>query len=239
MGGKIFPLVPQKSMKQSKNYKSIAEKIEKRAYSLEEAIKFLVENPSAKFDESLEIHIRVNIDPKKGDQQVRSSITLPHGTGKERKIAVLTSTAQEEAKKAGADFVGNEESIADIKSGKFFEGKYDVLIATPEMMPKLAPVARILGPKGLMPNPKNETVTTKVAQVIESLKKGKVQFKNDDTRNIHQIIGKRSMGVQKLVENGTSLLEAIRKSKPDSVKGKFVVNTTMCATMSPSILIEW
>lgn len=225
-------------MKRAKNYRAVAEKIEDRMYSFDEAIAFLTEHSKTKFDQSLEIHVRLNIDPKKGDQQVRASVTLPHGTGKERRVAVITTTMLSEAKKSGADLVGGEEMIADIKSGKFFDGKFDVLVATPEMMPKLAPVARILGPKGLMPNPKSETVTTKIAQVVESLKKGKVQFKNDSAGNVHQAVGKLSMGTEKLKENAAMFMDAVKKAKPAAAKGKYVVSISVCSTMSPGIFVQ-
>ena len=227
------------TMKRSKTYRKVDQKIEDKVYSLKEAIALLVANPLAKFDESLEVHVRLAIDPKKGDQQVRSSVTLPHGTGKERRIAVITTTATKEAKEANADLVGGEEIIEDIKSGKFFDEKYDVLVATPEMMPKLAPAARILGPRGMMPNPKSDTVTTKIAEVVTSLKKGKLQYKNDNTGNIHQAVGKRSMGEQKLQENVQAFIEAIQKAKPEGVKGKYMVNVSLCTTMSPGIAIEF
>jgi len=225
-------------MKRSKNYRENARKIEKRSYSVEEAVAMVVENASAKFDESIELHAKLNIDPKKGDQQVRVSLTLPHGTGKTAKVAVITSTAEADAKSAGADLVGGEEIITDIKSGKFFDGNYDVLVATPEMMPKLAPVARILGPKGMMPNPKADTVTTKVADVITSLKKGKVQYKNDNTGNVHQVVGKISMGKEKIGENANAFLDSLRKSKPTAVKGKFILSTSLCSTMGPAVAVD-
>jgi large subunit ribosomal protein L1 len=225
-------------MKRSKNYREVIRKKTKETYSLEDAVGFLVENAKAKFDESVEMHIRLAIDPKKGDQQVRSSMTLPHGTGKERKVAVITSVATKEAKDAGANMVGGEEIIADIKSGKFFDAGVDVLVATPEMMPKLASVARILGPKGLMPNPKAETVTTKVAETVASLKKGKIQIKNDATGNVHHVIGKRSMGAEKITENAKAFLDAVFGAKPAGVKGSFVVKVSLCTTMSPSVEIE-
>jgi len=225
-------------MKRSKNYREVIRKKAKDVYSLEDAAGFLIENAKAKFDESIEMHIRLDIDPKKGDQQVRSSVTLPHGTGKDRKVAVITSTSVKEAKEAGADLVGGEEIIADIKSGKFFDAGMDVLVATPEMMPKIAPVARILGPKGMMPNPKAETVTAKVAETVASLKKGKVAIKNDATGNIHQVIGKCSMGVEKIAENALAFLGAVRAAKPSGVKGTFIDSISMCTTMSPSVEIE-
>lgn len=226
------------TMKRSKSYREASRKIEKRIYSLEEAVKAVVEAANAKFDESVEMHARLNIEPKKGDQQVRVSITLPHGTGKTAKVAVITTSAEEDAKKAGADLVGGEEVIEDIKSGKFFDTGYDVLVATPEMMPKLAPVARILGPKGMMPNPKADTVTTKIADVVTSLKKGKIQFKNDNTGNVHQVVGRISMGADKVGENARAFLDALKKAKPTAVKGKFIVSANVCSTMGPSIVID-
>ncbi len=157
-----------------------------KIYPVAEAVKLLKENKAAKFDESVEIHIKTNIDPKKGEQQVRGTVVLPHGTGKAKKIAVITSVAEKEAKEAGADIVGGEEMIDKISK----KINFDVLVATPEMMPKLAKIAKILGPKGLMPNPKTETVTTKIKETVEALRKGKAAFKNDDTGNIHQVVGK-------------------------------------------------
>lgn len=225
-------------MYRGKKYRGIIEQIEKnKTYSAQEALEIVCKGKVAKFDESVEVHIRVNIDPKKGDQQVRGAVVLPNGTGKSKKIAVITSTAADVAKKAGADFVGGEEMILDIKSGKFFESGYGVLVATPEMMPKLAPVAKILGPKGLMPSPKSETVTTKVEEAITMLKKGKVNFKNDTTGNVHQMIGKVSFGNEKLAANYEAFLEAVQKSKPTGVKGKLIVGVSVCSTMGPGIKV--
>jgi large subunit ribosomal protein L1 len=187
-------------MKRGKKYREVVEKVDRnKVYTIEEAVKVIKENKTAKFDESVEIHIRTGIDTKKSDQQIRGTFDLPHGTGKTKRIAVITSSHEKEAKAAGADIVGGEEIIEKIKSGKMFskgEG-FDVLVATPEMMPKLAPVAKILGPKGLMPNPKTETVTTKIKETVEALKKGKASFKNDSSGNIHQSVGKISFGDEK------------------------------------------
>ncbi|HHE45782.1 MAG TPA: 50S ribosomal protein L1, partial [Candidatus Moranbacteria bacterium] len=180
-------------MKHGKKYRSVAKKIDRnKIWTLEEAIKFLKENKIAKFDESVEVHIKTNINPKKSDQQLRGTVNLPYGTGKSKKIVVITSTKAKEAKEAKADMIFGEELIDEIKSGKAFEekNKFDILVATPEMLPKLAPVAKILGPKGLMPNPKAETVTTKVKEVVTALKKGKATFKNDRSGNVHQPVGK-------------------------------------------------
>ena len=206
-------------------------------YEVKEAIAFAIENATAKFDESIEAHFRLNIDSKKGDQQVRGTITLPHGTGVSKKIAVLTTTAQKEATDAGADKVGGEEVIEEIKSGKFFALGIDILVATPEMMPKLAPLAKVLGPKGMMPSPKTETVTTNVAETVASLKKGKVSFKNDNTGNVHQMIGKVSFGAEKILENYEAFLDAIIKAKPSAVKGKIILSKTVCSTMGTGVPI--
>jgi large subunit ribosomal protein L1 len=198
---------------------------------VEEAVKIIKENASAKFDESVEIHIRTGIDPKKGDQQVRGTVVLPHGTGKSKKIAVITTTSAAEAKEVGADIVGGEELI-----DKFAKKiNFDILVATPEMMPKLAKVAKILGPKGLMPNPKTETVTTKIKETVEALKKGKAAFKNDDTGNIHQVVGKVSFSENNLSENIKTFLESVNKYKPSGLKGKLIASATICSTMGPGV----
>lgn len=219
-----------------KKYKSAVEKIDKNVvYSIEEAVKFIKENKVSKFDESVEVHINTNIDPKKGDQQVRGSVVLPHGTGKAKRVAVITNTKEKEAKEAKADLVKGEALIEDIKKGKI---DFDVLIATPEMMPKLAQVARVLGPKGMMPNPKTDTVTDKVKEAIEMIKKGKADFKNDNTGNVHQVIGKVSFTEEQLMENFKSFMDAIESSKGDGVKGKFINKVVVCSTMSPSVRVK-
>lgn len=228
-------------MTHGKKYKAVAEKVDReKVYSPEEAVKFMKENKIAKFDESVEIHIRTNVDPKKGDQQVRGIVNLPHGTGKSKKVAVITSTAVKEAKEAGADVIGGEEMIEKIKSGKIFTGKesFDILVATPEMMPKLAQVAKILGPKGLMPNPKTDTVTTKIKETVAALKKGKAAFKNDDSGNIHQIVGKVSFDEAQLIENIRTFVEAVEKSKPSGLKGKLISNISVCSTMGVGLKIS-
>lgn len=225
----------KKIMKRGKKYKAIAEKINKEeGYSVEDAVKFVTANKVASFDESVEVHMALNIEAKKGDQQIRGSIVLPHGTGKTKKVGVITSAKADEAKKAGADTIGGEEMIEKIKKG---EMDFDVLVATPEMMPKLAAVAKVLGPKGLMPNPKTDTVTEKVAQAVEMLKKGKVDFKNDKTGNIHQAVGKVSFGEEKLTENINAFIEAVEKSKPEAVKGQLIKKIVVCSTMGPGLKI--
>lgn len=206
------------------------------AYPWQEAIQLIKETSGVKFDASVEVHARLGVDPKKGDQQIRSTVVLPHGTGKTKKIAAFVAPEKEkEAKEAGADLVYGEEEIKKIKdTGKI---EFEIAVTTPDMMPKLAAVAKVLGPKGLMPNPKTETVGPNVKKMIEDLKKGKINFKNDDTGNVHQIIGKVSFSEQQLKENLTTFIEALKKSKPSSSKGTYIKNLVICTTMGPAIKI--
>lgn len=222
-------------MRRGKKYKGVMEKLEKKVYSIEEGLALVKENKVAKFDESIEVHIKTNIDAKKGDQQIRGSVVFPHGTGKTKRIGVITNTKAKEAKEAKADVVMGEEMIDEIKKGKI---DFDILVATPEMMPKLAQVAKILGPKGIMPNPKTDTVTDKIKEAIEMLKKGKVNFKNDNTGNVHQVIGKSSFEIAQLKENLESFIEALEKSKQEAVKGKLISKIVICSTMGPGIEIK-
>lgn len=223
-------------MKRGKKYKQAFEKIDKdKKYPVEEAVKIIKENKIAKFDESVEIHVKLAIDPKKGEQQVRGTVVLPNGTGKTKKVAVITSAKAKEAKDAGADIVDGEEMIEKIKNNKI---QFDVLLATPEMMPKLAQIAKILGPRGLMPSPKTETVTDKIKEAVGMLKKGKVNFKNDDGSNVHQIVGKVSFDENKLKENIESFLDALQKAKPQSLKGKYIISVSICSTMGPGLKIS-
>lgn len=228
-------------MKYGKNYRAVVAKLEAgKEYTPEEALAFLKENKTAKFDESVEVHVRLGINPKKSDEMVRATVILPHGTGRAQKVAVITATKEKEAEEAQADLVGGEEIIADIKSGKLSPGTdFDVILATPEMMPKLAVIAKILGPKGMMPSPKTETVTVKIKEAVEMLKKGKkVSFKNDDTGNIHQVIGKLSFATEQLVENFQTLKEILDKSKPENMKGKFMKKLYVSSTMGPGLVLK-
>lgn len=230
-----------KHMARGKNYRDAAAKLETgKEYAPEEAFAFLKEHKMAKFDEAVEVHVRLGINMKKSDEGVRATVILPQGTGRSQKIAVVTSTKEKEAKDAGADLVGGEELIADIKNGKAVPGTaFDLLLATPEMMPKLAPVAKILGPKGMMPSPKTETVTQKIKEAVEMLKKGKkISFKNDDTGNLHQVIGKLSFTAEALAENYAAFRDAVSKAKPDNMKGKLIKSVTVCSTMGPSIKMK-
>jgi len=222
-------------MKHGKKYRAMAEKFDnKKTYSIEEAIKVMKENKVVKFDESVEVHIKTNVDPKKGDQQLRSTVALPHGTGKTMRIAVITSTMEKDAKEAGADIVGGEELIDKMSK----EINFDILVATPEMMPKLAKMAKVLGPKGLMPNPKTETVTTKIKETVEALKKGKAAFKNDDTANVHQLVGKLSFEDAKLAENIKAFIDAVEKAKPAAFKGKLISGISVCSSMGFGIKVS-
>lgn len=224
-------------MKQGKKYRAAAEKIDKnKVYPIDEAVKLVKESRVAKFDESVEAHVRLDIDAKKGEEQVRGTVVFPHGTGKTKKVAVITSTKGKEATEAGADLVSDESLIEEIKKGKT---EFDILVATPEMMPKLAQVAKILGPRGLMPSPKTETVTDKIKETVGMLKKGKASFKNDDSGNIHQLIGKISFEENKLKENLETFLDAVKKAKPAAVKGKFIISVTLCSTMGPGIKVSF
>jgi large subunit ribosomal protein L1 len=228
-------------MKHGKKYRAIAEKIDAvKEYELGEAIALLKGNASAKFDESVEVHIKLGINAKKTNEQVRATVVLPHGTGRGKRVAVVTETAAKEAEKAGAILVGGEEIISGIKEGKIVPGSaFDILIATPDMMSKLAPIAKILGPKGLMPSPKNETVTTKVADSVEMLSKGKkASFKNDDGGNIHQVIGKLSFDASALIENHAALFETLSRLKPEGFKGRFVKSIVLASTMGPGIRVK-
>lgn len=207
-----------------------------QTYELPEAIKLTKENSKVKFDASVEIHLRTGIDPKKGDQQIRSTVALPHGTGKTKTVAAFVGDNDKaEAKDAGADFVYDEQDIEKIaKSGKV---EFDVAVSTPEMMPKLAKAAKVLGPKGLMPNPKSGTVTQKVGETIGALKKGTIAFKNDDTANVHAVVGKVSFEDNKLQENIEAFIEAVKKAKPASAKGIYIKSATLSSSMGPGIKI--
>ena len=229
-------------MKHGKKYRASAGKLEEgKIYSIEDAIAFVRENASAGFDESIEIHVRLMTDPKKSDEAVRATASLPHGTGKSKNVAVVTGTQEKEAKAAGATLVGGEDLIEDIKSGKVTPGSdFDVLLATPDIMPKLAKIAKILGPKGLMPSPKNETVTQKVGDTVEALSKGaKISFKNDDGSNIHQVIGKVSFSEEQLRENLETFREALIKAKPEALKSRLVKSASISSTMGPGLSIEF
>lgn len=215
-----------------------AAKVDKnKVYSIDEAIKLIKETSGVKFDASVEVHANLGIDPKKGDQQIRSTVVLPHGIGKTKKIAVFVSSEKEkDAKESGADVIYMEEDIKKLKdTGKI---DFEIAITTPDMMPKMAAVAKVLGPKGLMPNPKTETVGPNLKKMVDELKRGKITFKNDDTSNVHQLVGKVSFDEAKLKENITIFVEALKKAKPSSSKGTYIKNLVLCSTMGPAIRLS-
>lgn len=231
-----------KTAKQPK--KETAKKIDNSAiydknktYSINEALEIVKKLTKTKFDASVEVHFRLGINTKKGDQQVRGAVSLPHGIGKTVKVAAFVSPENEKAvKAAGADFVGSEELINEIK--KTEKTDFQVAIAEPALMKNLAVIAKILGTRGLMPSPKNETVTTNPVKTVEELKKGKISFKNDDTANVHTVIGKISFDNAKLAENFQVLLDTVKKAKPASSKGIFLKNISISSTMSPGVKIS-
>ena len=224
--------------KASKRFRGNAELVEKgKIYSIEEAVEIVKKSANTKFVGSVEAHVRLGIDPKKTDQSVRGSLTLPHGTGKVKRVAAFVSEAKEkEAKEAGATLVGGEELIKKIKeTGKT---DFDIAIAEPSMMKNMASIAKTLGQRGLMPNPKTGTVTEDISGVIKQIAAGKVDFKNDTSANIHQIIGKTDFDASKLVENFKAFLETLQSAKPTSVKKQYIVNVSLNATMGPGVKVQ-
>jgi large subunit ribosomal protein L1 len=207
-----------------------------KIYILDEAVSLVKETAKAKFDETIEVHVRLGIDPKQSDQIVRGTVSLPHGIGKTRKVVVLAKgEKQKEAEKAGADIVGSDDLIESISKGNL---DFDVLVATPDIMKDLSKVAKILGPKGLMPNPKSGTVTFDIGATVEDLKKGRVEYKNDSFGIIHVPVGKASFEKEKLVDNIKALVEAILKVKPSSSKGQYIKSISISSTMGPGIYVE-
>jgi len=208
-----------------------------KAYAIEEAVELTKKLSKTKFDASVEVHFRLGIDSKKGDQQIRAAVSLPHGTGKTVRVAAFVTPEKEKAvKEAGADLVGGDELIAQIKKSE--KTDFQVAVAEPSMMKNLAQVAKILGTRGLMPSPKNETVSANPAKTVAELKKGKVSFKNDDTGNVHVVIGKVSFETKKLAENFQTLLSTIKRIKPSSSKGIYIKNISITSSMGPGIKVS-
>ena len=222
----------------SKRMKEAAKLIEPgKLYDAKEAIEIALKMPKAKFDETLEMHIKLGVDSKQADQQVRGVMVLPNGTGKSKKVLVLAKGEKAtQAKEAGADFVGDDDMIEKIQKENWFE--YDVIVATPEMMASLGKVARILVPKGLMPNPKSGTVTMDVVKAVNEIKAGKIEYRVDKTNIIHCPIGKVSFGLEKLKENYDALLETIIKAKPAAAKGTYLRSIAISTTMGAGIKIN-
>lgn len=222
-----------------KTYRAVKEKAPTQAVDITTAAAFIKEHARAKFDETVELHVHLGIDASKSDQMVRGSVVFPHGTPKKKRIVVFTDDAalQEAAKQAGAEVAGGEDLIAEIEESGSLDA--DITIAAPNMMPKVARVAKILGPKGLMPNPKTGTVTPDVAKAVQELSAGKVAFKMDQLGNIHEAVAKASWDTEKIVENTTALIDAIRAVRPAVQKGAFLQSVTLVSTMGPGIKVSF
>jgi large subunit ribosomal protein L1 len=220
--------------KHGKNYSNATEKVEQREYILQEAVSLLKEIKAAKFDESVDVSIRLGVDPKYPDQMVRGTVVLPHGTGKVKKVLVITAgEKQKEAEEAGADFYGGEDIVEKIQKENWFD--FDVLIASPDMMRHVGKLGKLLGPKGLMPSPKSGTVTFNIKEAVADIKKGRVEFKVDKTGIIHSSVGKMSFENDQLADNTRDFVKAVLKAKPTTLKGRYVLSVYLSSTMSPSI----
>jgi large subunit ribosomal protein L1 len=221
--------------KPGKKYRAAASKVEDRPYELREALSVVKDVAYAKFDETVEVHMRLGVDPRHADQMVRGTIVLPHGTGKTMRVAVIAGGEKvKEAEAAGAEVVGGDDLVEKIAGGYL---EFDALVATPDMMKGVGRLGKVLGPRGLMPNPKTGTVTFNVAQAIKEIKAGKVEYRVDKTGIIHAPVGKLSFGVDKLVENAQALIDAVQKAKPASAKGKYVRAMHLTSTMGPSVTL--
>src|SRR5258707_12583284 len=223
--------------KPGKQYQAAAKQVESRLYLLEHAVPLLQKIKYAKFDETVEIHLSLGVDPKHADQMVRGTVVMPNGLGKSKKVLVIASgDKQKEATEAGADLVGGDDMVAKIQNESWTD--FDAVIATPDMMRSVGKLGKVLGPRGLMPNPKTGTVTVDVAKAIKEIKAGKVEFRVDKTGIIHAPVGKLSFSTDKLIENASSLITAVIKAKPAVAKGKDVQSTTLCSTMSPGVAVD-
>src|SRR5713226_4839362 len=225
------------AQKTGKKYQAAAKQVEARPYPLEEAIPLLQKIKFAKFDETVEVHMRLGVDPKHADQMVRGTVVLPNGLGKKKVVLVIASgDKQREAEAAGADIVGGEEIVTRIQTENWTD--FDAVIATPDMMRSVGKLGKVLGPRGLMPNPKTGTVTQDVATAVKEVKAGKVEFRVDKTGVIHAPVGKVSFTTDKLLENASSLIQAVVKAKPSAAKGKYVKSVTICSTMGPGVALD-
>ncbi len=225
-------------MKKGKRYAELAKLVDRSVlYDPSEAAKLVCETGKAKFDETVELHVRLGVDSRHADQQVRGAVVLPHGTGRTKRVLVLAKGPKaEEAKEAGAEYVGDDDMVAKIEKENWFD--FDVIIATPDMMGKLGKLGKVLGPKGLMPNPKAGTVTMDVTKAVNEVKAGKIEYRLDKSNIIHCPIGKVSFGPEKIEDNVKALMEAIIKAKPAAAKGQYIKNCSIAATMGPGIKIN-
>ena len=225
-------------MKRGKRYQEAAKLVDStREYEAKEALELLEKMPKPKFDETVELHVKLGVDSKHADQQVRGTVVLPHGTGKTQRVLVFAKGDKaKEAEAAGADFVGAEELVPKIEKENWFE--YDVIVATPDMMGVIGRLGKVLGPKGLMPNPKSGTVTMDVTKAIKDIKSGKVEYRLDKTNIIHLGFGKVSFGTEKLLENYETVMDAIIKAKPAAAKGQYIRSVAVSTTMGPSIFVK-
>ena len=225
-------------MFRGKNYRESAKNIDRaNLYDAQDAFELVVKNAKAKFDETVELHIKLGVDSRHADQQVRGAVVLPHGTGKTKRVLVFCKPErEEEAKAAGADFVGGQELVQKIQSENWFD--YDVVVATPDMMGVVGRLGRVLGPKGLMPSPKAGTVSPDIAKAVSEIKAGKVEYRLDKTNIIHCPIGKVSFGAEKLMENYTTLISAVIKAKPAAAKGQYIRSCVTASTMGPGVKIN-
>jgi large subunit ribosomal protein L1 len=223
--------------KPGKKYQAAAAQVEKRQYSIEEAVPLVQKLKFTKFDETVEVHLRLGVDPKHADQMVRGTVVLPNGLGRSKRVLVIASGDKlREAEAAGADFFGGEEIVQRIQSENWID--YDAVIATPDMMRSVGRLGKVLGPRGLMPNPKTGTVTTDVTQAINEIKAGKVEFRVDKTGVIHAPVGKVGFATDKLLENANTLIQAVVRAKPAAAKGKYVRTATVCSTMGPGVPVD-
>jgi large subunit ribosomal protein L1 len=224
-------------MATGKKFEAAQKQVEDRGYALPEAVNLVQKIKFAKFDETVEVHMRLGVDPKHADQMVRGTIVLPNGLGKSKKVLVIASGDKlREAEAAGADFVGGEDMVQKIQAENWTD--YDAVIATPDMMRSVGKLGKVLGPRGLMPNPKTGTVTTDVAKAVGEVKAGKVEFRVDKTGVIHAPVGKVSFTSEKLLQNADSLIQAVIKAKPSAAKGKYVKSATICSTMGPGVSLD-
>lgn len=223
--------------RRGKNYREVVKLVEKnKRYDISTAVSLVKKTSTVKFDASVDIAFKLAIDPKQADQQLRGTVVLPHGNGKTKKILVLTKTKQEEAKEAGADFVGDVDMLNRIERENWFE--FDVIVATPDMMGLIGKLGRVLGPKGLMPNPKTGTVTMNIAQAVQEIKNGKVEYRTDKDGNVQLSIGKVSFSDEYLIDNVNAIIKLIISVKPSSVKGVYIKNCSLSSTMGPSVKLE-